>query len=198
MGLSAVQGGLAFTPMAAVLVAGAPLSAALADRFGAGRVVASGMLLFGLGLYLLAGVEATSTYADVLPGLLVAALGSALTTPLTTAVVSSVPVERAGVASGALNTSRELAGALGIAVLGAILAARERASLAHGASASAAFVSGYSLALTIGAAVMVVGAAVAALALRPAGARSRPQAAPRRHGCPPGPRTQPCGQETGR
>jgi EmrB/QacA subfamily drug resistance transporter len=198
VGLSAVQGGLAFTPMAAVLVAGAPLSAALADRFGAGRVVASGMLLFGLGLYLLAGAEATSTYADVLPGLLVAALGSALTTPLTTAVVSSVPVERAGVASGALNTSRELAGALGIAVLGAILAARERASLAHGASASAAFVSGYSLALTIGAAVMVVGAAVAALALRPAGARSRPQAAPRRHGCPPGPRTQPCGQETGR
>jgi hypothetical protein len=107
-----------------------------------------------------------SHYLDVLPGLLIAALGSALTTPLTTAILSSVPIEKAGVASGALNTSRELAGSLGIAVMGAILAARESASLSHGATAQAAFVSGYSLALVIGAAVVVAGAVIAAIVLR--------------------------------
>jgi len=166
IGLSALQGGLAFTPLAAVLIPTAPLSAKLAERIGAGRVVASGMLLFGVGLYLISRADVGSHYLDVLPGLLIAALGSALTTPLTTAILASVPVERAGVASGALNTSRELAGSLGIAVMGAILAARESASLSHGATAQAAFVSGYSLALVIGAAVMVAGAIIAAMVLR--------------------------------
>ena len=162
VGLSAVQGGLAFTPLAAVLVVAAPLSAQLAGRFGAHRVVAAGMLLFGIGLALISRVDAGSHYLDVLPGLLVAALGSALTTPLTTAVLASVPAGKAGVASGALNTSRELAGALGIAVMGAILAGRQSSALAHGATPAEAFVSGYSLALAIAAGVMVAGALLAA------------------------------------
>jgi MFS family permease len=166
VGLSAVQGGLAFLPLAAVLIVASPLSAKLAERFGAARVVASGMLVFGLGLYLISRVDAGSHYLDVLPGLLVAALGSALTTPLTTAIISSVPVDKAGIASGALNTSRELSGSLGIAVMGAILAARESSALADGATPAAAFVSGYSLALTISAVVMVAGAGVALATLR--------------------------------
>jgi MFS family permease len=166
VGLSAVEGGLAFMPIAVVLIFVAPLTAKLAERFGAGRVVATGMLLFGLGLYLISGVDAGSGYLDVLPGLVVAALGSALTTPVTTAIISSVPIAKAGVASGALNTSRELAGSLGIAVMGAILAARESSALSHGATAPDAFVSGYFLALQISAAVMVAGAVVAAVALR--------------------------------
>jgi EmrB/QacA subfamily drug resistance transporter len=166
LGLSAVQGGLAFTPMAAVLIVASPLSAKLAGRHGADRVVASGMLLFGIGLYLISRADTGSNYVDVLPGLLLAALGSALTTPLTTAILSSVPVEKAGVASGALNTSRELAGSLGIAIMGAILAARQSSALTHGATAPAAFVSGYSLALLIGAAVMIAGAIIAAITLR--------------------------------
>jgi EmrB/QacA subfamily drug resistance transporter len=166
VGLSAVEGGLAFMPIAVVLIFVAPLTAKLAERFGAGRVVATGMLLFGLGLYLISGVDAGSGYLDVLPGLVVAALGSALTTPVTTAIISSVPVAKAGVASGALNTSRELAGSLGIAVMGAILAARESSALSHGATAPDAFVSGYSLALQISARVMAAGAVVAAFALR--------------------------------
>jgi EmrB/QacA subfamily drug resistance transporter len=166
LGLSAVQGGLAFTPLAVVLILASPLSAKLAERLGAARVVAAGMLIFGLGLYLISRAEVGSHYLDVLPGLLIAALGSALTTPLTTAVLGSVPVDKAGVASGALNTSRELAGSLGIAVMGAILAARQSSSLSQGASTATAFVNGYTLALQIGAAIMLAGAIVAALALR--------------------------------
>jgi MFS family permease len=148
------------------VIVAAPSSAKLAERFGAARVVASGMLLFGVGLYLISRADVGSHYLDVLPGLLIAALGSALTTPLTTAILASVPVEKAGVASGALNTARELAGSLGIAVMGAILAARESASLSHGATAQAAFVSGYSLELLVGAAVMIAGAIIATIVLR--------------------------------
>jgi EmrB/QacA subfamily drug resistance transporter len=170
LGLSAVQGGLAFMPMAAVLLVGAPLSTSIAARFGAAPVVDAGMLLFGVGLFLIAGAGVGSHYVDVLPGLVVAAFGSSLTTPLTTAVISAVPVEKAGVAAAVLNTSRELAGSLGIAVLGAVLAARETHALAGGATAPAAFVSGYALALTVGAITMVGGAVVALVALRPAGA----------------------------
>jgi len=166
LGLSAVQGGLAFVPLAVVLIVASPASAKLAERFGAAHVVATGMLVFGLGLYLISRVGVDSGYLDVLPGLLVAALGSALTTPLTTAIISSVPLDKAGIASGALNTSRELAGSLGIAVLGAILAARESSALQAGATPPAAFVGGYTLALTISASVMVGGAVVALFALR--------------------------------
>ena len=125
------------------------------------------MGVFALGLFLISRVDGSSDYLNVLPGLLVAALGSALTTPLTTAILAAVPVERAGVASGALNTSRELAGSLGIAVMGAILAARESDALSRGATASDAFVGGYSLALEIAALVLLAGAFVAFGALRP-------------------------------
>ncbi len=68
---------------------------------------------------------------------------------------------------GNASNSRELAGSFGIAIMGAILVAQQRVSLAHGATAEAAFVDGYSLALLIAAGVMHVGAAVAALALSP-------------------------------
>lgn len=176
LGLSALQGGLAFTPMAAVLIIASPLSAKLAERYGAAHVVASGMGVFALGLFLISRVDGSSDYLNVLPGLLLAALGSALTTPLTTAILAAIPLERAGVASGALNTSRELAGSLGIAVMGAILAARESDALSHGASASDAFVGGYSLALEIAALVLLAGAFVAFGALRPSRNRVSPVA----------------------
>lgn len=177
VGLSPIQGGLAFAPIAAIIIVSAPLSAKLSEHVGTAPVVASGMVLLGTGLYVIAGAGEHAGYLAVLPGLLVAGLGSALTTPLTTAVIASVPAAKAGVSSGVLNTSRELAGSLGIAVMGAILAAREGSALDHGASPSAAFVSGYSHALTIGAAVMVAGALVAAVALPK---RTRPLSLPRR------------------
>jgi len=163
LGLSAVQGGLAFSPMAVVLVAASPASAKLAERLGARYVVATGMLVFAAGLLLISRASESSSYAAVLPGLVVAALGSALTTPLTTAILATVPVERAGVASGALNTSRELAGSLGIAVLGAVVASSQ------GATASGAFVTGYAHALQLGAGVLAIGGVIALTGLRPAG-----------------------------
>jgi EmrB/QacA subfamily drug resistance transporter len=166
LGLSAVEGGLAFLPMAAILIAVSPASAKLAERFDTARVVTAGMVLLALGLYLISNAGVESGYLAVLPGLMVAALGSALTTPLTTAVLSAVPTAKAGIASGAVNTSRELAGSLGIAVIGAILAARQATSLAGGATPADAFVDGYSLALTIAAAVILVGAAIAWVVLR--------------------------------
>jgi hypothetical protein len=75
------------------------------------------------------------------------------------------PVEKTGVASGVLNTMRELAASLGIAVTGAILTAREGSALAHGAGRTTAFVDGYQVGLYTFAAVLATGAIVAALRL---------------------------------
>ncbi len=171
LGLSAVQGGLVFMPMAAVLIIVAPVAARLATRWGAAPVVAAGMLVFGIGLAWISEAGVGSHYLDVLPGLVLAALGSALATPVTTAAIATVPPNQAGAASGALSTSRGLRGP-SASRSWAPCSAPAGPALRHGASPHAAFVSGYSLALMGGAAVMFVGAAVAAIALQSRG-RSR-------------------------
>jgi hypothetical protein len=87
-------------------------------------------------------------------------------TPMTAAALSSVPVEKSGVGSGVLNTFRQVGGSLGIAVMGAILAAQSTDALEHGASRPEAFVDGFSTTLQVGAAIAFVAAAVAALMVR--------------------------------
>jgi EmrB/QacA subfamily drug resistance transporter len=163
--LSAIEAGAGFVPMALVIVALAPASTSLADRLGRGRVIAAGMATFAAGLALLAQTGSTATYTDVLPGLLVAGVGAALTTPLSAAVLAAVPVERGGVASGVLNTLREIGGSFGIALMGALLTAREMHSLASGAGHADAYVSGFSAALWASAAAMLFGAVIAWLTI---------------------------------
>ncbi len=87
-------------------------------------------------------------------------------TPMSAAVMGSVPVAKAGVASGVLNTSRQIGGALGIALMGAILLSRETASLAAGSSPSEAFVSGFQTALLVAASIAFAGAVTAAVLVR--------------------------------
>jgi EmrB/QacA subfamily drug resistance transporter len=167
LGFSAVEAGAVFVPMAILLTIVSPLSSKLADRLGLGRVVAAGMTLTAVGLFLLSRLDEGASFASVLSGILVAGIGSGLTTPLFSAVLGSVTQQRAGVASGALNTARELGGALGIAIMGAILAGREMEALAGGASPAAAFTSGYSAALLVAAGVMLAAAIVAWRTLAP-------------------------------
>jgi DHA2 family multidrug resistance protein-like MFS transporter len=87
-------------------------------------------------------------------------------TPMTAAAMGSVPVAKAGVASGVLNTFRQVGGALGIAVMGAILTSRETSSIASGHSVDVAFVDGFSSALHVAAIVAFVGAVTAAILIR--------------------------------
>jgi EmrB/QacA subfamily drug resistance transporter len=174
LGEAPLAAGATFLPMTVMITLGAPAAGKLADRVGARAPMTAGMALTGLSLALLARLGADAGFWDMLPGFVVAGLGIALTmTPMTAAAMGSAPGAKAGVASGVLNTARQLGGSLGIALMGAILAARSTAAASDGAGPEAAFVDGLQLALLVGAAICFAGAVAAALAIRGAGQRGR-------------------------
>jgi hypothetical protein len=97
-------------------------------------------------------------------------------TPMTAAAMGSVPVTKAGVGSGVLNTFRQVGGSLGIAVMGAILTSRQTNALASGASRPEAFIDGFSAALVVGSIIALLGAVTAAILIR----KPAPEAHPTR------------------
>jgi EmrB/QacA subfamily drug resistance transporter len=174
LGFPATKAGLTFLPMALLITAVAPASQKLAERVGTATTVAAGMLISAVGFVLLSRIDQHASFAAVLPGLIVIGFGAGLTTPLTAAVLATVPVEKSGIASGVLNTMRELAAILGIAVTGAILAGRESAAVAHGTNRVVGFVDGFQVGLYVSAGVMLAGAAIALASLH----RARPSTSP--------------------
>lgn len=86
--------------------------------------------------------------------------------PLTNAVLHSMPAERSGVASALLNASREVAGLLGITVIGAVLRVRQGAAIRHGAHPAVAYLDGYHAGLIVTVALIAAGGLVSYLALR--------------------------------
>jgi Major Facilitator Superfamily len=91
------------------------------SRRGPHRTVAAGMLLMVVGLVLFARLGLHATYPDLLPGFMLFGAGAGLMNlPLTNAVMQAIPPARAGIASALLNASREVAGLLGITVIGAV------------------------------------------------------------------------------
>jgi predicted MFS family arabinose efflux permease len=131
LGYSPLQAGLAFTPMAATLMALSPRVPRLLERFGPGRVAPVGLLLMAGGFVVFSGAGIGTGYVRLLIGLLLLGTGAALaTTPATTAIVSSLPQNKQGVASAVNDAAREVGGALGIAVLGSALTGRYRIGVA--------------------------------------------------------------------
>jgi Na+/melibiose symporter-like transporter len=123
MGYDALQAGLRIAPIAVVLMIGGPLSPRLVERFGTKRMVAFGLGAAACGLLLLASVSVDSPYLLVLGGLCTMALGMSMTmAPATESIMGSLPREKAGVGSAVNDTTRQTGGALGVAVLGSILA----------------------------------------------------------------------------
>ena len=122
-------------------------------RAGAHRTVAAGMLLMVVGLVLFARLGLDAHYSSLLPGFMLFGAGAGLmNVPLTNAVMAATPTSVAGVASALLNASREVAGLLGITVIGAVLRTAQGASARGGADPVHAFLAGYhtSLLVTIG------------------------------------------------
>jgi EmrB/QacA subfamily drug resistance transporter len=166
LGLSALEAGLVFVPVTLSVAAGSTLAPRVVARFGLRRALTAGMLFATAGLALLATVSADSSWAQVLPGGMLAGfgLGSSLV-PATIAAVEGVAPAQAGLASGLLNTSRLLGGALGLAVLGTLAASHT----AHaGGDPLAALTEGFQLAFVLGALLCLAGAIVAAALMRPA------------------------------
>ena len=162
LGYTPLEAGAALAPVALTVVAVAPRVPRLVERVGVRPVGPTGLALMAIGLFVLSSMDAGSSYWHLLAGGLVLGLGMALAaTPATTAIVESLPDEKQGVASAVNDAAREVGGALGIAVLGSVLA--DHVSQLGPGMDSAAFVDGFSAALIVGAAVLIVGAVAVAL-----------------------------------
>ena len=131
LGYSAVAAGVRFLPMTAAIIVAAPTAGRIAGRVGSRIPMTIGLGLCGTAMLILHGITPTSTYGDFWWALPLMGIGMGLTmTPMTAAVMSSVPPQRSGMASATTNTSREVGGVFGIALLGAILTAKMKATLA--------------------------------------------------------------------
>ena len=131
LGYTPLQAGLRILPIPVVFMATAPCSARLVERYGQRVVVVGGLVVLAVGLAMLSQSGLEADYPYLFLGLSVTALGMGLTTaPSTGAIMESLPLGKAGVGSAVNDTTRELGGALGVAVLGSLLASNFRGRLA--------------------------------------------------------------------
>jgi EmrB/QacA subfamily drug resistance transporter len=166
LGYSPTQTGATFLPMTVLIILIAPQAGRLSDRIGSRWLIGGGLVLVAVSLILFAQLGAGSTFWSLLPGLLVGGVGMGLTmTPTTAAAMGSVPVDKAGVGSAVLNSSRQVGGSLGIAVMGAVVASQVHVTPLNPAYPSQ-FVTGYHHALYVAAAIALAGALVAVLTVR--------------------------------
>jgi EmrB/QacA subfamily drug resistance transporter len=167
LGFSPTKAGLAFVPMALCMALFAGLAGPVSRLLRPGQTVALGMAVMAVGLYLFSRLGADATFTSLLPGFLIFGAGAGMmNVPLTNAILHSMSTERSGVASALLNASREVAGLLGITIIGAVLRSRQGAALHQGAHPAIAYLDGYHAGLIVTVALIAAGAVVSYLALR--------------------------------
>jgi EmrB/QacA subfamily drug resistance transporter len=163
LGYSAVQAGAAFLPMTLLIVLVAPIAGKASDRFGSRWLMTAGMSLLGIQLIYFSRLGIEESFWSLLPALLIGGFGMALTmTPSAAAAVRAVPVDQSGVGSAVLNASRQVGGSIGIALMGAIVAAQLGSP-----PTPQGFVNGFSDALVVASLIAFAGAVVAAVLVRP-------------------------------
>jgi MFS family permease len=154
LGYSPMQVGLSFLPANLIMAAfSLGLSARIVMRFGIRRPLVAGLLTAAVGLALFARAPMGGDFAfHVLPGMLLLGLGGGIAfNPLLLAAMNDVDPSESGLASGVVNTAFMMGGALGLAVLASLAAARTDALTAAGATPQAALTGGYHLAFAVGA-----------------------------------------------
>jgi EmrB/QacA subfamily drug resistance transporter len=162
---SPLEAGVRFLPSTLMIVGVAPVAGRLADRFGPRWLIAAGLAVVSASLYSFSGIAVDSSYADLLPGFVLLGIGIALTmSPMTSAAMNAVPVEKAGIASGVLSMFRMVGGSLGVAVTGAIFQGSVGASFADASPQQ--FVDALGQAMSVCAVVAAVGALIGAAAIR--------------------------------
>jgi len=169
LGFSAIEVGVAFLPLSigigAMSLKWAPM---LVNRFGPRSVLIPALLLIAVGLLLLARVTVGGNYwTDVAPSMAMIGIGAGLAFPaLMTLAMSGATAEDAGLASGLVNTSQQMGGALGLALLVTMSTTRTDDKLAEGMSQAAALTDGFQLAFAIGAGLVLAGVVLAVLILK--------------------------------
>lgn len=167
LGLSPIETGLVYLPGTVLMFVVSGATASLGTRVRPGVLVSGGLALVGVGLLAMLLTRTDSSWAVLLPGVLIACLGTGLFNPAASAVaLSALPPERSGLAAGANDTFRQAGTALGIAALGAFVPVTG----ALGGSAHA-YVSGLHHALLAAAALSIVGAIATGALLLGRGAR---------------------------
>jgi predicted MFS family arabinose efflux permease len=174
LGYSPLRAGVAFLPVTAGIVVGAGLAQPLIKHINVRWVSIGGMALAATGLFVLSGTPADGTYArDLLPGLIAMSIGMGLTfVPVTLIATTNVEAEDAGLASGLFNTSQQVGGALGLAILSTLAADRTTSvlsGLGHAPAPSdqaVALVEGFQVAFAAGGILIAAGAVIMALAVR--------------------------------
>ena len=174
LGFDPLQIGLAFLPSTIVMgICSAVVSARLNARFGARNTLVPSLVLVVAGLLLFARVPVDGSYVGaVLAPVILVGIGAGLSFPsLMTLAMEGVAPEDAGLASGLVNTSAQVGGALGLAVLATLSTARTEDLAAAGSSLPAALTGGFQLAFLVGAGLIALGVVIALVVLRPAPAR---------------------------
>lgn len=168
LGYDPLQIGLAFLPMTVIMgTISLKFSEPLIMRFGPKKILLPSMLLIATGLGLMAQISVNANYVtDILPAFAIMGLGIGPSFPsIMTLAMSASTNEDAGLASGIINTSAQVGGALGLAVLATLSATRSDALEAAGKTAEAALTSGYQLAFMIGAGCLLLAALLSATVL---------------------------------
>jgi MFS family permease len=170
LGYNALETGVAFLPVSGLIGAlSLGASAKLSLRYGPVAVLIPGLVLMMLALLWFTQVPVDGNYlTDVLPTMVVLGVGAGLFFPsLTTLAMADVEPHESGLASGLINTSLQVGGSIGLAVLAGLATTRSHDLLGAGHSTPAALTGGYHLAFLVGAGLVLIGLAVAVW-LRPA------------------------------
>jgi EmrB/QacA subfamily drug resistance transporter len=160
---SAMKTGVGYLAVAGTAIVWSGVAAQLVNRLGVKPVLVTGMAFLSAGLIYFTQVSVDGTYVgDLLPGFLLIAVGLGFSfVPISIAALAGVPPSEAGLASGLLNTSQQIGGALGIAVLSAIATRQTGDSIASGSSQAVALTDGFQSAFMAAAGVALVGILVA-------------------------------------
>jgi len=178
LGFSALEAGLAYLPLSLGIIVSAGLASQLVTRFGFKPVLIGGLILTAGGLIWFSQISAGGSYVgDVLFPSLLAAVGLGLAfVSMTVAAVSGVEAHEAGLASGLINTSQQVGGALGLAILATIANGRTEDAMATSTQA-VALTEGFQSALLVGSGFAIAGAILAALLISGRASREHAEAA---------------------
>ena len=159
LGFSAIEAGLAYLPLAVSIIISAGIASQLVTRVGFKPILALGMLFISAGLFWFSQISVDGSFlADVLGPSLLAAVGLGFAfVPQTIAAVSGVADREAGLASGLINTSQQVGGALGLAVLSSVAFSTIGDLAATGNTGPAALTEGYADAFMVGAGIGLLG-----------------------------------------
>jgi MFS family permease len=165
---SPMRTGVGYLAVAGTAILWSGLAAQLVTRVGVKPVLVAGMAFLSAGLLFFAQVSPDGTYlGDLLPGFLLVSIGMGFSfVPISIAALAGVHPSEAGLASGLINTSQQIGGALGIAVLSAVAASSTSDALASGSAVPVALTDGFQAAFYGAAAVALVGVLVALFVVR--------------------------------